>query len=1166
MSAKQAEHPARETLAAFGSGKLDPTEAVSVEEHLSECEECCETLHGLGSDTFVDLIRESNAMQIDSVDVGTIGLDEAGQVTVSDLPPELTKHSRYHVLELIGKGGMGNVYKAEHTLMNREVALKVISHELVQNAQAVQRFRREVQSAARLAHPNIVAAYDAEQAGDTHFLVMEHVPGETLSEVVKREGPLDVVRACGVLGQAAAGLQHAHEQGMVHRDVKPHNLMITAEGQVKILDFGLASLAAHVAVEEERSEPLPTHASTPNLTSAGSMMGTPDFVSPEQAGDARSADIRSDIYSLGCTFYYLLTGRPPFTDGSALERVKAHCQLEPELIEQVCSDIPPEVGDIVRRMMEKKPAERFQTPAEVVDALEPFFEHPMSPTRRETESRSRATAPHRFWRPPMNTLTVTCAAMAIVLAGIIYLATDNGMLVIESDDEAVQIIILPAAGETKDSMTAAAELRMVDTITGSDARRLPSGEYVLNLKGDQNDFQLSQERFILKRSDEVVVKVTRKRIEQTPERVALRERLAVPGWAGRDERGFDRDFRVVSISQDGRYCTLRGRGDLTLLDLITKNETRLSQESRVFWRTNAVISPKNEWVAYRKADYENGPELWAVRIDGTGARPLYSAKQKGRIYIRGWSPDSRQVLFSYRNSTSHTGDIVVASVEDSSFSVVKKLTQVSNPSPCFSPDGKYIAYDRQTAPKQEDIYVLRLEDGMETPLIEHPADDDVIGWTPDGKSFLFRSNRLGAGDDAWAVPLADGKTAGEPYLVKKDITEGSQDSLRTSSGFYFSKGFRIHFLAILTSRETVKECCTENLTAVAKAIEEYRSDHGELPNWLSDLRVDAHLHDPNFLICPADTTGGTNLHDMDGSYQYRSNDSDLAWKDVKEFELKYFGGVTPIAQCRHHGSLLTVTCDGQIYERVGSWQTSPQALEGLLSRLKNAVEANPNTWAEQYDLSACISYLVQCKEVGQLAKMISEHLKEHPNLASQGAEELLRALSNIRIAAQKKDNAEERDNGEMTDIGPDLDFGKRERIVGIRFSDIRIPKGSKVKQAFIQFTADRGVLRQSQPTELTIYAELTSDAREFTTTKHNLSSRHRTTASVNWTPKPWSVVWERSVKQRTPDLSSLIQEVVNQQDWQPGNALSLIIIGSGDRGAASYQSGQKSAPMLYTEY
>ncbi len=207
-----------------------------------------------------------------------------------DFPPELTDHPRYRVERFLGRGGMGAVYQARHRQMDRKVALKVIRPHLLQHDAAVTRFRQEVKLAGKLDHPNIVRAHDADQAGTLYFLVMEYVEGTDLAHYLKQHGPLPVAEACDLILQAARGLQHAHEQGLVHRDVKPSNLLRTPAGQIKVLDFGLARL---VRVEDG---PAGTEA-----TGQGVVLGTPDYIAPEQTYDSRRADARSDVYSLGCT-------------------------------------------------------------------------------------------------------------------------------------------------------------------------------------------------------------------------------------------------------------------------------------------------------------------------------------------------------------------------------------------------------------------------------------------------------------------------------------------------------------------------------------------------------------------------------------------------------------------------------------------------------------------------------------------------------------------------------------------------------------------------------------------------------------------------------------------------------------------------------------------------
>jgi serine/threonine protein kinase len=303
---------------------------------------------------------------------------DAGPATDRDLPPaetvpaDLANHPRYRITRLLGQGGMGAVYEAEHRLMERTVALKVIHHQFTADAGAVERFRREVKAAARLHHPNIVTAYDADQAGDTHFLVMEFVPGQSLAARLRDGGPLPIREACDYARQAALGLQYAHEKGMVHRDVKPDNLMLS-DGRVKILDFGLARFAQERAADAAAQAPTVAGEAPPGqLTAVGAVMGTPDYIAPEQAGNAHAADGRADIYSLGCTLYQMLTGRVPYPDGTALDKIVKHTTDEPAPLAALRPDVPAALAAVVRRMMARAPADRYPTPADAAAALEPF--------------------------------------------------------------------------------------------------------------------------------------------------------------------------------------------------------------------------------------------------------------------------------------------------------------------------------------------------------------------------------------------------------------------------------------------------------------------------------------------------------------------------------------------------------------------------------------------------------------------------------------------------------------------------------------------------------------------------------------------------------------------------------------------------------------------------
>jgi putative intracellular protease/amidase len=348
-------HPSPEQLAAFGLGRLGPALQAGVERHVAECDICCRVLRDLPADTLLERLRRGNT----TLDTSA---DNAAARPGGAPPRELADHPRYRIVKVLGSGGMGTVYQAEHRLMERTVALKVINRQLTSHPTAVDRFRREVKAAGRLTHPNIVAAHDAEQAGDLHFLVMEFVEGITLTRLVEKGGPRPVAHACHYARQAALGLQHAFEQGMVHRDVQPQNLMLTPRGQVKILDFGLARLTEEGAPASSR----------PRITAVDAVVGTVDYMAPEQARDSRRADIRSDVYSLGCTLYYLLTGQTPFPRGTAMHKMLSHIDTVPQPLPELRPEVPPPLVAVVERMMAKDPAQRYQTPAEVAQALAPF--------------------------------------------------------------------------------------------------------------------------------------------------------------------------------------------------------------------------------------------------------------------------------------------------------------------------------------------------------------------------------------------------------------------------------------------------------------------------------------------------------------------------------------------------------------------------------------------------------------------------------------------------------------------------------------------------------------------------------------------------------------------------------------------------------------------------
>jgi len=263
----------------------------------------------------------------------------------------------YTVLDKLGQGGMGTVLKAQHRLMERLVAIKVLSPAVVNRPGALQRFQREVKMAARLEHPNIVTAYDADEAEGVHFLVMQYVDGTDLGRFVYEYGPLPLDQAVSCVLQTARGLDYAHRQGVIHRDVKPSNLLMDREGLVKVLDMGLARV--DVACDDQEQ-----------LTLSGQIMGTVDYMAPEQALDTRAADARADIYSLGATLWFLLTGRAIYQGDSIMQKLRAHdCAPIPALADH-CPGVTPELETVFRTMVAKLPGQRYQTMEDVISVLE----------------------------------------------------------------------------------------------------------------------------------------------------------------------------------------------------------------------------------------------------------------------------------------------------------------------------------------------------------------------------------------------------------------------------------------------------------------------------------------------------------------------------------------------------------------------------------------------------------------------------------------------------------------------------------------------------------------------------------------------------------------------------------------------------------------------------
>ena len=368
----------------------------------------------------------------------------AGLVTTWQVQQLLTGHvtgfkiDRYILLELLGQGGMGRVYLAKDTRLGRRVALKVLSKDRMNNPRAIARFQREAKVGAQLQHENLVRIYDEGEASGICYLVMEFIDGKNVGKLIAEQGAIPWPAAVGLARQVALGLEHAQQKGLIHRDVNPFNILVTLDGVAKLADLGLAIDLADQA----------------EVTRDGATVGTFDYVSPEQAKHSRAVDTRSDVYSLGCTLYHMIAGRVPFPAASLPEKLYAHQLHDAEPLTKLVSDVPPGLADIVRKMMRKRPDERFPSPLAVAHALEPYLDEtakldPAAPPRRVSSIGSGG--PKTLVAPAVRADGVPSQAVAAKTAGSLSGASDPDLafLVIDTGPEIPLTETLSASLKTK---------------------------------------------------------------------------------------------------------------------------------------------------------------------------------------------------------------------------------------------------------------------------------------------------------------------------------------------------------------------------------------------------------------------------------------------------------------------------------------------------------------------------------------------------------------------------------------------------------------------------------------------------------------------------------------------------------------------------------------------
>jgi serine/threonine protein kinase len=605
--------PPPEQLKAYLAGLLEPEGYDSLSKHLLDCQDCEQTIIALEADpdTLVEILKQPHAPEPSELPASApkspadslIDLQNAS--ARNGIPKQI---GQYELLSLLGSGGMGAVYLARHKSLDKKVALKLLPAFPSQKAEFVARFQREMRAAGKLDAPAIVRTTDAGEHDGIHYLVMDAIDGLNLSNIARAEGKLAVADACELVRQAAMGLAHAHENGIVHRDVKPSNLMLDCSGQVRILDFGLAQMSFWESGSAE-------------ITTVGQLMGTLDYMAPEQAERGGAVDYRADLYSLGSTLFRLLTGRAPLAAApnlTPLEKLRLLATHKPPRLRSLRPDAPKELGEIVDAMLSRDPSQRpasaihaaellepFTTDADLVGLLKRAKENPIPDESNlmwnplwQRDLKDKEVVPklasNRSRFGGWGTWIAAACLGCLILGGILFvIETNKGQLVIDSEANVqVRLVSVDDSGSKTD-------IDDLQIMPGTKATRLRSGKYEIILEGASDSFVVHNGSFSI-RNGEVVVATVKKKGSATagdkPILEAVQENPSDPRldgivYEGKSLRKLLETIRYErSISElEKALSALNGIAEPSVDDLVSTPLTDLMLRAPTLFRHSAYM-------------------------------------------------------------------------------------------------------------------------------------------------------------------------------------------------------------------------------------------------------------------------------------------------------------------------------------------------------------------------------------------------------------------------------------------------------------------------------------------------------------------------------------------------------------------------------------------------